>query len=88
MPLISQFYGILISMYKEEFSKHKLPHFHAYYGEFEAVFGLKGELIEGTLPNKQLKMVEVWAIIHEEELKAEWQSINNLGQHFKIEGLK
>jgi hypothetical protein len=29
MPLISQFYGILISMYKEDGVKHNVPHFHA-----------------------------------------------------------
>ena len=88
MPLISQFYGILISMYKEEFVKHNLPHFHAYYAEFEAVFDLEGQLLEGNLPNKQRKMVEVWALIHAEELQAVWNSIIKMGQHFKIEGLK
>lgn len=88
MPLISQFYGILISMYKENNLQHKVPHFHAYYGDFEGVFDLQGELIVGELPTKQRKMVETWAIIHEEELKAEWKSIIELGQHFKIDGLK
>jgi hypothetical protein len=75
-------------MYKEDGVKHNVPHFHAYYGEFEAVFNLLGELIAGELPIKQRKMVETWALIHEEELKAEWKSINELGQHFKINGLK
>jgi len=42
----------------------------------------------GELPIKQKKMVEAWAAIHEEELVAEWKSIMELGQHFKIDGLK
>lgn len=88
MPLISQFFGILISMYVEMGGKHNVPHFHAYYGEYEAVFNLLGELIAGELPTKQRKMVEAWAVIHEDELHAEWKAINELGQHFKIEGLK
>lgn len=88
MPLISQFFGILISMYKEDGGQHNVPHLHAYYGEFEGVFNLKGELIVGELPTKQRKMVETWAIIHEEELNAEWKAIIELGQHFKIDGLR
>jgi hypothetical protein len=88
MPLISQFFGILISMYKEDGGRHNMPHFHAYYGDFEGVFDLQGDLIVGNLPTKQRKLVETWAIIHEEELNAEWKSIIELGQHFKIDGLR
>jgi hypothetical protein len=29
MPVISQFYGVLIYIYKEQGSKHHMPHFHA-----------------------------------------------------------
>lgn len=58
------------------------------YNNFEGVFNLQGEMIVGELPTKQRKMVETWAIIHEEELKAKWKSIIELGQHFKIEGLR
>ncbi len=35
MPLIAQFYGILIRMF---FNDHHPPHFHASYGGEEAVF--------------------------------------------------
>ena len=34
MPTISQFYGVLIRMY---FADHAPPHFHAIYGEAEAL---------------------------------------------------
>ena len=31
MPIISQFYGIIITMYFDDSSKHHLPHIHARY---------------------------------------------------------
>jgi hypothetical protein len=34
MPRISKFFGVVIFMY---FNDHLPPHFHAEYGEFEAV---------------------------------------------------
>lgn len=34
MPSISSFFGVVIYMY---FNDHSPPHFHAEYGEFEAV---------------------------------------------------
>jgi hypothetical protein len=37
MPRISQFFGVVIYMY---FNDHRPPHFHAEYGEFEAVYAI------------------------------------------------
>ena len=42
MPTISMFYGILIRMYWQDNDRHKAPHFHAYYGDNEAVFTFDG----------------------------------------------
>ena len=44
MPTISLFYGILIKMNWKDTGQHSSPHFHAFYGEYEAVFGLDGEI--------------------------------------------
>ena len=38
MPTISIFYGIVIQMFWRE---HNPPHFHALYGEHEAIFDLR-----------------------------------------------
>ena len=38
MPTISAFFGILIRMY---FNDHPPPHFHAIYGEYEAVIAIE-----------------------------------------------
>lgn len=39
MPTISMFYGIVIRMYYDD---HNPPHFHAFYGDYKAIFNLKG----------------------------------------------
>jgi len=87
MPIISSFYGIIIQMYFKDEKKHHLPHFHAEYAEYSAVFDFKGNLIDGTLPKKKINLIVAWAEIHEEELEAAWKAIK-MGEIIKIEGLK
>ena len=52
MPILSMFYGIIITMYREVGGKHKTPHYHAEYQGDEVVLSLDGNVIEGSLPNK------------------------------------
>lgn len=42
------------------------------FAEYEASVGIDGELIAGNLPVKQLKLVQAWALIHEDELYEAW----------------
>jgi hypothetical protein len=66
MPTISRFYGILIRMYYDD---HGIPHFHAQYAEFKANYSVETlELVVGYLPTPQRKLVEAWAVLHQEEL--------------------
>lgn len=52
------FYGILVFMYALVTQKHHLPHIHLQYAEFSAVVEIPGgELLEGSLPTKQIKLV-------------------------------
>lgn len=88
MPTLSIFFGIIIYMYKENGGKHNLPHIHAEYGEYEAVFDLDGNKIEGELPGKKEKQVEVWIDIHKEDLTANWKLITNGQQVFRIPPLQ
>ena len=60
MPIISQFYGILIQMFFEKNEKHNLRHIHIRYNKYKAIYDLEGNLIEGKLPVKQKKIVEAW----------------------------
>ena len=69
MPTISSFYGITISMY---WGDHLPGHFHARYQDFEAVFDLEGELLEGAMPPRQRRIISGWAAIHQEELEQDW----------------
>ena len=74
MPELSRFFGIIIRMYAEPFAPHHHPHFHAYYQEFAAVFGLDTlEIIAGEIPQKQRRLVEAWGELHREELRSDWE---------------
>jgi len=88
MPLISHFYGILIYIYKEIGGQHNLPHFHAKYAEFEAVFDLDGNIVTGELPTNKSKLVEAWCTLHREELNAAWRAWNESNEVVKIDGLR
>ncbi len=51
MPEVSRFYGIIIKLF---FADHPPPHFHAIYGEYNALFNLETlEIIEGDLPCRE-----------------------------------
>jgi hypothetical protein len=73
MPEISRFFGIIVRMYMEAGAPHHLPHFHAYYQDDVAVIGLDPvERIAGSLPRRQLRLVEAWAELHQAELLQDW----------------
>jgi len=88
MPELSRFYGIIIKMLYSDDVSHNKPHFHAYYGEFSASVGIDGELLAGSLPVKQLKLVSAWAAIHEDELYAAWNNAIKNEPFSKIEPLQ
>ena len=71
MPTISEFFGILIRMYYDD---HNPAHFHAYYGEFEAIIRIDTlEILESDLPKRALSLVVEWAIEHRDELFNDWK---------------
>lgn len=89
MPIISQFYGIIITMHYRENERHSLPHIHAEYADFDAVYDLEANKIGGKMPTKQQKMIEAWIVIHKEELNSLWNLINNKKEGwFRIEPLR
>jgi len=74
MPIISRFYGILIKMYFSQ-SEHGVPHFHAIYGEYNAVFAIDPlQMLEGDLPVRSQRLVTEWARLHQKELLDIWNS--------------
>lgn len=71
MPRISEFYGILIYMY---FQDHPPAHFHALYAEHEALVDIEsGEVLEGRLPTRAMKLVQEWRELHQAELREDWR---------------
>ncbi len=88
MPTLSVFFGIIIRMYWADNDRHKTPHFHAYYGDAEAVFALDGEILSGSFPRRQAALVKAWAIVHEEDLKANWSLALNGESTFRIDPLR
>ena len=88
MPIISNFYGIIIRMYFKDNEKHKLPHLHANYNEYTGIFDFKGNLIDGEIPNNQKKIVQEWITIHYKELNELWDLLVEGKEGFKIDPLK
>ena len=89
MAVLSMFYGIIISMFYGDNKQHKLPHIHAQFQDYEAVFSIPdGELIAGNLPPKKMKMVQAWIVMHEEDLVANWELATNEKNIFRIEPLR
>ena len=70
MPRISEFYGIVVSMF---FDDHPPPHFHARYGEYLAKISIAdGDVIAGDLPIRALRLMQEWVGQHKAELLANW----------------
>jgi hypothetical protein len=71
MPEISRFFGIVIRMF---FNDHEPAHFHASYGGDEALIEIATlEIYRGRLPRRALALVLEWAVLHREELHADWE---------------
>jgi len=89
MPVISMFYGIIVSMYFMDNRQHKLPHIHVRYQDDEAVYAIEtGELLAGSVPPSKARLVQAWIEIRREGLMADWQLAVSGQQLHKIEPLR
>ena len=86
MPEISRFYGIIIYMYAKD---HLPPHFHAVYNEDEAMFSIEtGNIIQGDLPRKPIRLIQAWVELYREELIENYNSLQReIGSFRKIKPL-
>ncbi|MFP5270208.1 DUF4160 domain-containing protein [Coleofasciculus sp.] len=72
MPEIARFYGIVIKVF---FGDHPPPHFHAIYGEYNALVSIESlEIIEGDLPSRAQKLVLEWANLYQQDLLKMWKT--------------
>ena len=73
MPELSRFYGISIYLYPRE---HPPAHFHALYGDEEAVFDIATlRILQGSLSNRARSLVLDWAAQHRDELFTAWDRL-------------
>ena len=83
------FYGIIVRMFFLDSKEHKLPHIHVEYQDEKAVVGIPGgELMAGSFPKAQLRLVQAWIEIHKDELMADWKLAVEGQSVFKIDALK
>ena len=88
MPIVSQFYGIIISMYFNDTDRHHLPHIHVQYAEYRCSVDFDGNILSGTIPNKQKKLVFAWIELRKEDLITLWNMLQSGNGTFTIEPLK
>jgi hypothetical protein len=89
MPEICRFFGIIVRMFVEAGGSHHLPHFHAYYQDDIAIYGIaRIERIAGSFPTRQERLVLAWAELHQQELMANWDMLQGGHPPIKIEPLK
>ena len=86
MVELCRFDNIIIRIFYEDQAP---PHFHVKYNEHSAQFSINdGELLNGNLPARQLKLAQAWWILREAEVKEAWnKAVNNIYPG-KIEPLK
>lgn len=85
MPEISRFYGIVIKMF---FDDHEPPHFHAEYGEYQALVSIDTlAVIAGKLPPRAQGLAAEWAALRREELREAWRRAKNLEPVGRIDPL-
>ncbi|HCM0701249.1 DUF4160 domain-containing protein [Vibrio parahaemolyticus] len=85
MPTISEFFGIIITMY---WNDHNPPHFHARYGSEKAIFDIAtGKKINGRFSKRGEKLVAEWAKLHKKELEKDWELCVKKQRPLKIKPL-
>ncbi len=56
------------------FDDHQPPHFHAFYGNDEAIINVNTlALVAGSMPPRALGLVMEWAALRQTELKNDWE---------------
>lgn len=84
MPIICQFYGIIILMHLTN-KEHNPPHIHAIYSDYEATFYISdGELYEGDFPSNGKRLVKEFVTAYSNKLLKMWET----GEYEKLQAIK
>jgi len=83
------FYGVIVYMYFMDNKQHQMPHIHAKYQDNEVVVAIpNGEILEGSIPNSKMKLLQAWIELHKDELIANWQLAVSGQPPYKIKPLR
>ena len=78
MPEISRFLGIIIRIYTETSGQHHTPHIRTYYQDEVATFRIDtGDMIAGSLPRRQQRLVQAWIELYRDELAEAWRRVDS-----------
>jgi len=76
-------------MYFYDNTQRHTPHSHAEYQDDEAVFSiLDADVISGSLPRKQTRLVQAWIELHQESLMIDWSLAVTGQEPLRIEPLR
>jgi len=76
-------------MFAEPGAPHDRAHFHFYYQNAAAVYSIEPiELLGGSLPLKQMRLLEAWAELHQGELAENWERLQSGRLPFAIAPLR
>ncbi len=70
MPILSRFFGIIITM---NYREHGPPHFHAWYGGHEVTVAIGDGAVNGEMPKRALGLIIEWLELHRGELRENWK---------------
>ena len=63
-------------MFAEAGGQHHVAHFHAYWRGEVAIISIDPvEVVAGSLPTRQRRLVEAWAELHQPELIEDWNRL-------------
>ena len=89
MPSISMFYGIIVYMYFMDNKQHHRPHIHAKYQDREVVVSIPdGDVLDGSIPNAKMKLLDAWIELHRDELMADWELTVSGQNPYRIDPLR
>ena len=70
MPIISRFFGIIVTM---NYREHDPPHFHVWYSGAEITVRIDDGTITGDMSRRVVALVLEWWNLHRAELMENWQ---------------
>ena len=57
--------------------EHNPPHFHVRYNEYRALINIENGEVTGKLPRRVLALVYEWLDLHKDELRTNWERMEN-----------